>query len=73
MKMQVDIYITSDSKIQLLLQGPAQGTAIFPDFDTFARFIEGCQGFINKHSQKDKNPSSIPQPFLDAFDDIDQS
>jgi len=69
MKLQVDIYLTSNNQIQVLLQGPAQGAATFPDFDTFARFIEGCQGFINRHIQVEKNSASIPQPFLDAFDD----
>ena len=72
MKMQVDIYVTSNNQIQMLLQGPAQGAATFPDFDTFARFIEGCQGFINRHAQEDKDSTSIPQPFLDAFNDADQ-
>lgn len=69
MKLQVDIYLTSNNQIQVLLQGPAQGAATFPDFDTFARFIEGCQGFINKQIQADKNSMSIPQAFLDAFDE----
>ncbi len=48
MKMQVDIYITSNNQIQMLLQGPAQGAVTFPDLDTFVRFIEGCQGFIRE-------------------------
>jgi hypothetical protein len=69
MKMQVDIYLTSNNQIQVLLQGPAQGAATFPDFDTFVRFIEGCQGFISKHTQVDNNSTSIPQAFLDAFRD----
>jgi hypothetical protein len=69
MKMQVDIYLTGNNQIQVLLQGPAQGAATFPDFDTFARFIAGCQGFINRHIQVDKDSPSIPQAFLDAFDD----
>ena len=69
MKMQVDIYLTSNNQIQVLLQGPAQGAATFPDFDTFARFIEGCQGFINKRIQADNNSPSIPRAFLDAFDE----
>ena len=73
MKMQVDIYVTSDSQIQLLLQGPAQGAATLTDFETFARFIEGCQGFINRHAQAADNSTSIPQPFLDAFDDAGHS
>jgi hypothetical protein len=68
MKMQVDIYLTSNNQIQVLLQGPAQGAATFPDFDTFARFIEGCQGFIDRQRQAD-NSMSIPQAFLDAFDE----
>jgi hypothetical protein len=69
MKMQVDIYLTSNNQIQVLLQGPAQGAATFPDFDTFARFIEGCQGFINRQIQADNNSMSIPEAFLDAFDE----
>jgi len=73
MKMQVDIYVTSNNQIQMLLQGPAQGAAAFPDFDTFARFIEGCQGFINRHIQAGDDSTSIPQPFLDAFDDAGHS
>jgi hypothetical protein len=73
MKMQVDIYVTSDNQIQLLLQGPAQGAATFPDFDTFARFIEGCQGFINRHPQAADDSTSIPKPFLDAFDNAGHS
>ena len=73
MKMQVDIYLASNNQIQVLLQGNAQGTVTFPDFDTFARFIEGCQGFIKRHSQADKDSTSIPQPFLDAFDDTGHS
>ena len=71
MKMQVDIYLTSNNQIQVVLQGPAQGVATFPDFDTFARFIEGCQGFINSRAQAVKDSASIPQPFLDAFDGAD--
>jgi hypothetical protein len=73
MKMQVDIYVTSNNQIQVLLQGPAQGAATFPDFDTFARFIEGCQGFINRHAQAGDGSTSIPQPFLDAFNDAGHS
>ena len=69
MNLQVDIYITGNNQIQVLLQGPAQGAATFRDFDTFARFIEGCQSFINRHTQRDENSTSIPQIFLDAFDD----
>jgi hypothetical protein len=69
MNMQVDIYITDNNQIQVLLQGPAQGAATFRDFDTFARFIEGCQGFISRNTQVNGNSISIPQPFLDAFDD----
>ena len=73
MKMQVDIYVTSDNQIQMLLQGPAQGAATFPDFETFARFIEGCQGFIDRHAQARDDSTSIPKPFLDAFDDANLS
>jgi hypothetical protein len=73
MKMQVDIYVTGNNQIQVLLQGPAQGAATFPDFDTFARFIEGCQGFINRHAKAGDDSTSIPQPFLDAFDDAGSS
>ncbi len=73
MKMQVDIYVTSNNQIQVLLQGPAQGAATFPDFDTFARFIEGCRGFIGRHAQPDEDSNSIPQPFLDAFDNAGSS
>ena len=73
MKMQVDIYVTSNNQIQVLLQGPAQGAATFPDFDTFARFIEGCQGFINIRAQAADDSTSIPKPFLDAFDDTGHS
>ncbi len=73
MKMQVDIYLTSNNQIQVLLQGPAQGAATFPDFDTFVRFIEGCQGFINRQVQVDKNSALIPQAFLDAFRDKDNT
>lgn len=73
MKMQVDIYVTSNNQIQVLLQGPAQGAATFPDFDTLARFIEGCQAFIDRHTQVDDNFASIPQPFLDAFDNTGSS
>ena len=69
MNMQVDIYINDNNQLQVLLQGPAQGTATFRDFDTFARFIEGCQEFISKRTKTDENPASIPRPFLDAFDD----
>ena len=69
MKMQVDIYVTGNNQIQVLLQGPAQGAATFPDFDTFARFIEGCQEFINKRIQEHDNSTPIPRPVLDAFDD----
>ena len=71
MKMQVDIYLTSNYQIQLVLQGPAQGVVTFPDFDTFVRFIEGCQDFINQRIQADHGSISIPQPFLDAFDETD--
>ena len=72
MKMQVDIYVTSNNQIQVLLQGPAQGAATFPDFNTFARFIKGCRGFIDRHAQAGDDSTSIPQPFLDAFNDADQ-
>jgi hypothetical protein len=72
MKMQVDIYVTGNNQIQVLLKRTAQGAATFPDFDTFARFIEGCQGFINRHAQVDEDSTSIPQPFLDAFDNAGQ-
>jgi CheY-like chemotaxis protein len=69
MNMQVDIYITSNNQIQVLLQGLAEGLATFSDFDTFTKFIEGCQEFINKRIQERDNSTPIPRPFLDAFDD----
>lgn len=72
MSVQVHIYLAENKQIQLLLQGQAQGAATFPDFDTFARFIEGCQEFVSNHAQADDGSTSIPQPFLDAFDDADQ-
>ncbi len=73
MNMQVDIYITNSNEIQVLLQGPAQGLATFSDFDTFARFIEGCQRFIDSQTKADESSPSIPQPFPDAFDEADSS
>jgi hypothetical protein len=73
MRMQVDIYVTSNNQIQVLVQGPAQGAATFPDFDTFARFIEGCRGFIDSNLQVADDSTSIPKPFLDAFDDAGHS
>jgi hypothetical protein len=73
MKMQVDIYITSNNQIQMLLQGPAQGAVTFPDLDTFVRFIEGCQGFIERHTRLDESSTTIPRPFLDAFGDAGSS
>ena len=72
MSIQVQIYLAENKQIRLLLQGQAQGTATFPDFDTFARFIEGCQEFVSSHAQADDVSISIPQPFLDAFNDADQ-
>src|SRR4030042_1424947 len=70
--MQVHIYLDDSDKIQLLLQGQAQGAATFTDFDTFVRFIEGCRRFINSHANQvvDSHPE-IPQLFLDAFDSLD--
>jgi len=73
MKMQVHIYLSGDNKIQVLLQGQAQGAATFGDLDTFVRFIEGCQDFINKYAQENGGVVEIPQPFLDAFEDKDNS
>jgi len=73
MNMQVHIYVASNNQIQVLLQGPAEGLATFSDFDTFTRFIEGCQEFINKRIQERDNTTPIPRPFLDAFDDADSS
>jgi len=72
MSMQVHIYLAENKQIQLLLQGQAQGAATFPDFDTFARFIEGCQEFVSSHTKADEDSTSIPQPFLDAFNNADQ-
>jgi hypothetical protein len=73
MNMQVDIYVTSNNEIQVLLQGPAQGLATFNDFSTFARFIEGCQRFIDSQTKADDSTPSIPKPFLDAFNDANPS
>lgn len=73
MKMQVHIYLSGDNKIQVLLQGQAQGAATFGDLDTFVRFIEGCQEFISKYAQENGNAIEIPQLFLDAFGDTDNS
>jgi hypothetical protein len=72
--MQVHIYLDDSNKIQLLLQGQAQGAATFTDFDTFVRFIEGCCRFINGHTNQviDSHPE-IPKLFLDAFDGLDTS
>ena len=50
MKMQVHIYLSGDSKIQVLLQGQAQGAATFGDLDTFVRFIEGMRKRGNIHA-----------------------
>ncbi|MBM3158067.1 MAG: hypothetical protein FJ004_12415 [Chloroflexi bacterium] len=72
--MQVHIYLDDSDKIQLLLQGQAQGAATFTDFDTFVRFIEGCRRFINRHTNQliDSHPE-IPKLFLDAFNNRDTS
>ena len=72
MSVQVHIYLAENKQIQLLLQGQAQGAATFPDFDTFARFIDGCQEFIDSHTQAGEDSTSIPKPFLDAFNDANQ-
>ena len=69
MNMQVHIYVAKNNQIQVLLQGPAQGVVTFDNFETFARFIEGCQEFISKRTKTEENPASIPRPFLDAFND----
>jgi hypothetical protein len=71
--MQVHIYLADNNKIQMLIEGQAQGAATFQDFDTFVRFIEGCQEFINGCSQVNKSSTEIPRPFLDAFDNSDSS
>lgn len=68
MNMQVHIYLGANNQIQVVLQGPAHGAATFRDFDTFVRFIEGCQDFIDKQAQDTEGTSEIPRAFLDAFD-----
>jgi hypothetical protein len=71
--MQVHIFLAENNKVQLLLDGQAQGAAIFSDFDMFVRFIEGCQKFINRQSKTADGKTEVPKPFLDAFDDCDSS
>lgn len=71
--MQVHIYLADNNKIQMLIEGQAQGAATFKDFDTFVRFIEGCQEFINGRVQVSEGSTEIPRPFLDAFDNSDTS
>jgi len=60
MDLQVDIYQCSSNHIHVVLQGQAEGMAAFTNFETFIKFVEVCQGFINGWAQ-------IPQAFLDAF------
>lgn len=69
--MQVHIYLAENNKVQLLLEGQAQGAATFSDFDIFVRFIEGCQEFINRQNQKANGKAEVPKSFLDAFEGCD--
>ncbi len=66
MDLKVDIYQCGSSHVHVVLGGQVQGEAVFGDFDVFARFIEACQEFVNKHSP-------IPEAFLDAFDDANHT
>lgn len=71
--MQVHIYLAENNKVQVLLEGQAQGAATFSDFDIFVRFIEGCQEFINRQRKMADNKVEVPRPFLDAFEGCDSS
>jgi len=69
MDIQASIYISDSNQIYLTLQGIAQGAVVFPDFNAFQRFVEGCQEFMNTHAPIPQAATPIPDYFLDAFDD----
>ncbi len=69
MDIQANIYISDGNQIHLTLRGIAQGAVVFRDFNTFKRFVEGCQEFVNTHAPIPQATTLIPKCFLDAFDD----
>jgi len=77
MDMQIDIYQCGSKHIHVILRGMAEGAVAFFDFETFTKFVEQCQIFIDQHKrdggstqvpEKISENIAIPEAFLSAFD-----
>ena len=74
--MDVELYLTEDNQIHLVLQGEGHGELHFRNFSAFAAFIEEVHALFHGYRQSIEvcqellmMETPIPEPFLDAFDD----
>jgi hypothetical protein len=77
--LNVELHLTADNKIRLVLIGDDYGELYFHDFNAFAAFIEQCHDFIKGYKTwaeaytdtliTEITEIPIPEAFLEAFDD----
>ncbi len=74
--MHIEISLTENKHIHLVLYGEGNGELWFPNYSTFATFIKKCheflesyEAFIETYGHLGVTETPIPQPFLDAFDE----
>lgn len=74
--MHIELSLTENNHIRLVLEGEGHGELLFPNYSTFAAFINKCyefmesyEVFIETYGHLGVIETPIPQPFLDAFND----
>jgi len=69
MDLQVEIDISDDGQIRLVLGGQAHGETHFRGFNAFAAFVKECHEWIENVKRFAVTETPIPEAFLRAFDD----
>ena len=74
--MHIELSLTEDNHIHLVLDGEGHGELLFHNYSAFAAFIKKCLEFVDSYEafteiygQPGVTETPIPQPFLDAFDE----
>ena len=74
--MNVELHLTDDNRIRLVLMGDDYGELYFNDFSAFAAFIEQCHDFVGgyktfaeAYADTMMMETPISEAFLEAFND----
>jgi len=74
--MHIELSLTENNHIHLVLDGEGHGELLFHNYSAFAAFIKKCLEFVESYEAFTEIyglpgviETPIPQPFLDAFDE----